>query len=117
MAYNFDCVISNAIVRFNIPSDYLKEKVRDCNLKIKAHPRIDRPNTQQIYINNKYFMYVPCAVYLEDEDLQDPSNFYGNEFIFIISELYKMGYDLNKIKSIISTEIKQLKKDVRKPQY
>lgn len=117
MGLSFDCVISNCIVNMKIPDQLIKPSIRDCNLKIKAHPRRDRPNTQQIYINNKYFMYVPCAVYLQDSNLKDPSNYYGNQIIYIIEELYKMGYELNKIKSIINRVIKVYTKHLREPKY
>ncbi len=87
------------------------------DLNIEAYPRRDRPNKQQIYINNKYYMTIPSAVYNPDPDLEDPYNFYGDEFIYLIEELYKRGYNLNKIKSIINIILEHYTRVYIKPQY
>ena len=99
-------VLNDEIVR-GIPED----------LKIEAYPRQDRPDKQQIYINNKYYMTLPCSKYNPDPDLEDPYNFRGDEFIYLIEELYKRGYSLNNIKTIINIVLNHYRDIYSKPQY
>lgn len=102
----FDGTINDEIIR-DFPED----------INIKAHPRKDRPDKQQIFINNTYYMSVPCAKYNKDEDLQDPYNFYGEQFIYLIKELYKRGYCLNNIKIILNIILEGYYRLYTKPQY
>lgn len=120
---SIDFVINNNIITFDF-----EEELRGCinneitrplpaNLKIEAYPRRDRPNKQQIYINNKYYMTLPCSVYNPDPDLQDPYNLAGDDFIYTIEELYKRGYTLNKIRDILNIIIGFYTDKYCKPQY
>lgn len=120
---SFEFVLNDTIIYFDFEEE-LKGLVKDDIIravpqdwKIEAYPRRDRPNKQQIYINNKYFMSVPSAVYNQDPDLEDPYNYYGDEFIYIIEELYKRGYTLNKIKDILNLIIGFYIDKYYKPQY
>lgn len=119
---NIEFVLNNIIVildleelQGSINDDIIRDFPKD--IRIKAHPRRDRPNKQQVYINNKYYMTIPCSVFNPDEDLRDPYNFYGNQFIYLIKELYKRGYSLNKIKTILNIVLGSLYNHYCKPQY
>ena len=120
---SFEFVLNNTLIYCD-----LEEELKGCLndeiiravpkwLNIEVYPRKDRPTKQQVYINNKYFMTVPSAVYSEDEDLRDPFNYYGDEFIYIIEELYKRGYNLNKIKYILNFIIGFYTDKYYKPHY
>ena len=87
------------------------------NINIKLYPRRDRPTKQQVYINNDYYMTIPSSVFNPDEDLRDPYNYYGNEWVYLIKELYKRGYSLNKIKDILNIVLKSLYTNYCKPKY
>ena len=120
---SFQFVLNNTLITCDLEEE-LKGCINDdiiravpMSLKIEAYPRRDRPTKQQIYINNRYFMTVPSAVYLDDEDLQDPFNDSGDDFIYIIEELYKRGYNLNKIKDILNFIIGFYTDKYCKPQY
>ena len=120
---SFEFVLNNTLIYCDLEEE-LKGCINDdiiravpLDLKIEVYPREDRPTKQQIYINNCYYMTVPSAVYLEDEDLKDPCNIYGDEFIYIIEELYKRGYTLNKIKDILNFIIGFYTDKYCKPKY
>lgn len=120
---SFQFVLNNTLITCDLEKE-LKGCINDdiiravpMSLKIEAYPRRDRPTKQQIYINNSYFMTVPSAVYLDDDDLQDPFNDFGDDFIYIIEELYKRGYNLNKIKDILNFIIGFYTDKYCKPHY
>ena len=120
---SIEFVLNDNIITCNLEED-LRGVINDeivrplpPNLKIEAYPRLNRPDKQQIYINNKYFMTVPCSKYNQDPDLEDPYNFRGDEFIYLIEELYKRGYSLNNIKKIVYILLGHYRDIYSKPQY
>ena len=78
-------------------------RVREVYFNIKAYPRPKR-NTQQIFINNVYFMSLPSRVF-EAGYNKDTTNKLGQLFIELITELYKRGVNLNQIKELLNEGI------------
>ena len=101
MIYNFNIDIGNQIINYNfeLPNKIIRNEINN----IKAYKRPNR-NTQQIYINNKYFLSVVSRQY-------DYNNIIGQEFIKLINQMYKRGINLNKIKKTITQTIN---KDVKR---
>lgn len=84
---------------FNFNIKVPKRTVREVYFNIKAYPRPNR-NTQQIYIDNKYFMSLPSRVY-EAGFNRDVNNKLGQIFIELIKELYTRGVNLNNIRDFL----------------
>lgn len=101
MIYNFNIDIGNQIINYNfeLPNQIIRNEINN----IKAYKRPNR-NTQQIYINNKYFLSVVSRQY-------DYNNIIGQEFIKLINQMYIRGVNLNKIKKTITQTIN---KDVKR---
>lgn len=102
MIYYFKIDIGNQIITRQITLN--NKIIRNPINNIKAYKRPQR-NTQQIYINNKYFMSVVARQ-------TDYKNQIGNEFINLIQALYIRGTNLKDIKRFIETHINKYVKRV-----
>ena len=102
MIYYFKIDIGNQIITRQITLN--NKIIRNPINNIKAYKRPQR-NTQQIYINNKYFMSVVARQ-------NDYKNQIGNEFINLIQALYIRGTNLKDIKRFIETHINKYVKRV-----
>ena len=97
---------------FKIPKDI----VRDVNFTVKAYPRPNR-NTQQIFINNVYFMSLPSRVHHEGVN-RDSTNKLGEIFIKFIVILYQRGVSLKDIKKVLNETInKNIKRHYVKKEF
>lgn len=86
--------------------------IRQVNFSIKAYPRPNR-ETQQIYINGRYYMSFPSRVV----NGQDPNNILGSQAIELITYLYERGYNLKTIKNELDNIInKQIKRRLVNPE-
>lgn len=83
----FEYKLKDNYFRYFIPD---KPNIRECNLKITIYTRQDKPTSQQIYINNSYFIGMPTQ-----------TEYYNKKLIDLIQELYKQGYEINQIRKII----------------
>lgn len=102
MIYYFKIDIGNQIITRQITLN--NKIIRNQINNIKAYKRPQR-NTQQIYINNKYFMSVVARQ-------NDYKNQIGNEFINLIQALYTRGTNLKDIKRFIEKHINKYVKRV-----
>lgn len=102
MIYYFRIDIGNQIITRQITLN--NKIIRNPINNIKAYKRPQR-NTQQIYINNKYFMSVVARQ-------NDYKNQIGNEFINLIQALYIRGTNLKDIKRFIEKHINKYVKRV-----
>jgi len=102
MIYYFRIDIGNQIITRQITLN--NKIIRNPINNIKAYKRPHR-NTQQIYINNKYFMSVVARQ-------NDYKNQIGNEFINLIQALYIRGTNLKDIKRFIEKHINKYVKRV-----
>lgn len=85
-------------------------KIRQVGFSIKAYPRPYR-ETQQIYINGKYFMSFPSRV-----ETGDPDNILGSQAIDLITYLYERGVNLNQIKKELDRVVnKNIKRRIVSP--